>query len=181
MMVPTSAQSSIVGHRLMLMALPVHRVEWSVHASGVADISVIADALTWLIGDEKLVEIENTKSFHGSPMYILHADAGKKSTARQAFPRVGTHLIERLGSSLAERIDDENWLHLRLDLDELVCGRVVLADSRGKAEYVKGRVKLEIYPNDKTEDVATRLLSEATEIAERKEFPEPAITHVDDE
>jgi len=180
-MVPAAAQSSIVGRRLLLMALPVHRVEWSVHASGVADISVIADALTWLIGNEKLLEIEKTQSFHGPPMYILRADADKKSTARQAFPRVGAQLMKKLGSSLAERIDDENWLHLRLDLDELVCGRVVLAGTRDKAECVKGRVKLEIYPNDKTEDVATRLLVEASEIAERKGFPEFAITDVNNE
>jgi hypothetical protein len=72
-------------------------------------------------------------------------------------------------------------LHLRLDLDELVCGRVVLAGTRDKAEYVKGRVKLEIYPNDKTEDVAARLLVEASEIAERRGFPGFVITDVYDE
>ncbi len=180
-MVSAAAQSSIVGRRTILMALPVHRVEWSVHASGVADISVIAEALSWLIGDEKLLEIEKTQSFHGSSMYILRADADKKSTARQAFPRIGVQLMEKLSSSLAERIDDENWLHLRLDLDELVCGRVVLAGTRDKAECVKGRVKLEIYPNDKTEDVASRLLAEASEIAERKGFPESATTDVNNE
>ncbi len=163
------------------MALPVHRVEWSVLASGVAEISVIADALGWLIGDEKLVEIEKTQSFHGPPMYILRADADKKSTARQSFPRLGADLMVELSESLSERIDEENWLHLRLELDELVCGRIVLADARDKSECVKGRIKIEIYPNDNTEDVATRLLSEATKIAESKGFPELPYNYEHDE
>jgi len=152
------------------MALPVHRVEWSVNASGVADIDLITDALVWLIGDEKLVGIEKTQSFHGSSMYIICADADKKSTARQAFPRIGTHLIKELNNSINERIDDENWLHLRLDLDQLVCGRIVLADSRDKVEFVKGRIKLEIYPNEMKEEVAQRLFIDASEIAEKLGF-----------
>ena len=161
------------------MALPIHRVEWSVNASGVADIHLIYDALVWLIGDEKLVEVEKTQSFHGSSMYIVRADADKKGAARKAFPRIGAKLIGQLKNSLDERIDDENWLHLRLDLNELVCGRIVLVNSRDNVDFVKGRVKLEIYPNDTKDDVARRLLDEANEIAEILGFA--SIIDVNDE
>tara|TARA_Y100000588_G_C14176878_1_gene891788 strand:+ start:849 stop:1334 length:486 start_codon:yes stop_codon:yes gene_type:complete len=161
------------------MGLPVHRLEWSVNASGVADIDLISKALIWLIGDEKFIEIEKTQSFHGSSMYIIRANVDKKSSARKSFPRIGSKSIEQLRNSLNDRIDDENWLHLRLDLDELVCGRIVLVESRDKVEFVKGRIKLEIYPNEIKEDVARRLFDGAEEIAEKLGFP--PLSDVNDE
>lgn len=154
------------------MALPIHRLEWTVHASGVSDIDVIADSLSWLIGDEEFVEVEKTQSYHNTPMYIIHAEAKKRSDARRSLPRLGKSLLDELSKSIEGRIDEENWLHLRLKLDDLVCGNPTLTNPHDPCESVKGRVKLEVYPGDVVEDVARRLLTEAAEIATRKGLPE---------
>ena len=154
------------------MTLPIHRLEWTVHASGVSDIDVIADSLAWLIGDEEFVAVEKTQSYHNTPMYIVHAEAKKKSEARRSLPRLGKILLEKLSTSIEGRIDDENWLHLRLKLDDLVCGNPTLTSPREPCESVKGRMKLEVYPGDVVEEVARRLLIEGAEIATKKNLPE---------
>jgi RNA binding exosome subunit len=154
------------------MALPIHRLEWTIHASGVSDIDVIADSLSWLIGDKKFVDVEKTQSYHNTPMYIVHAEAKKRSDARRSLPRLGESLLDELSTSIEGRIDDGNWLHLRLKLDELVRGNPTLTNPHDLCESVKGRMKLEVYPGDVVEEVAHRLLSEAVEIATRKGLPE---------
>ncbi len=154
------------------MALPIHRIEWTVHASGVSDIDVIADSLSWLIGDEEFVDVEKTQSYHNTPMYIVHAEAKKKSDARRSLPRLGKSLLDELAKNIEGRIDEGNWLHLRLKLDELVRGNPSLTNPHDPCESVKGRVKLEVYPGDNVEEVARRLLNEAAKIATRKGLPE---------
>ena len=170
--------SFIIPRRPNTMVLPIHRLEWTVHASGVSDIDVIADSLSWLIGGEEFVEVEKTQSYHNTPMYIVHGEVKKKSDARRSLPRLGKSLLDELAKSIEGRIDEENWLHLRLKLDELVCGNPSLTSPHDPCESVKGRVKLEVYPGDIVEDVATRLLTEAAEIATRKGLPK--IPNLDD-
>ncbi len=164
--------SFIVSRRPNTMTLPIHRLEWTVHASGVSDIDVIADSLSWLIGDEEFVDVEKTKSYHHTPMYIVHAEAKKRSEARRSLPRLGKSLLDELSTSIEGRIDEENWLHLRLKLDDLVCGNPTLTSPHNPCESVKGRMKLEVYPGDVVEEVAHRLLTEAAEIATKKNLPE---------
>ncbi|MBT4059903.1 MAG: hypothetical protein HOE69_06325 [Euryarchaeota archaeon] len=157
------------------MALPIHRLEWSVHASSVANIEAIADAMSWLIGDDELVDIEMTKSFHTSPMYIITAFATKKSEARVAITRLGPVILTEVADSLEDRIDDENWLHLRIKLVDLVTGNLTLVSPHENVECVKGRMKLEIYPGNDVTEVAKKLLLEGSEVALRRGFPESPI------
>ncbi len=146
-----------------------------------ADPTLIADAFSWLIGDADLVEIEETKSYHNSPMYLITATADKRSSARRALPRLGAELLTEIGDDITTRIDDNNNLHLRIKLDELVCGILELTNPNEPFESVKGRIKLEVYPNDEPLDVATRLLHDASKTAERKGFPEPPKRTIENE
>ncbi len=160
------------------MALPVHSVHLSVNASGLADVKRVASALEWLLGMEDCVEAEKTPSFHGSPMFLLTASADSKGKARRAVPRLGTATLDSLATALrnspSNRIDENNILHLRLNLDGLTAGRIELLEPSDSAEVVKARIKLEVYPGDNPEEVALRLISEAREKAERNGLPEPA-------
>lgn len=175
------ALSFILSRRPNTMVLPIHRLEWTVHASGVSDIDIIADSLSWLIGNEEFVDVEKTQSYHNTPMYIIHAEVKKKSDARRSLPRLGKSLLSELSKSIEDRIDEENWLHLRLKLDDLVCGKPTLTSPHDPCESVKGRMKLEVYPGDVVEEVAHRLLTEAIEIATRKGLPEiPNLDEVND-
>nr|AIF08157.1 hypothetical protein [uncultured marine group II/III euryarchaeote KM3_27_D02] len=160
------------------MPLPVHAVHLTVNASGLADIERVATALEWLLGIEECVEAEKTPSFHGSPMFLLTASANSKGKARRMVPRFGTETLDSLAADLqtspSNRIDENNSLHLRLDLDGLTAGRIELVDAARTAEVVKVRIKLEVYPGDNPEEVALRLITQAREKAERNGLPEPA-------
>ena len=48
--------------------MPFANLTMRATSSGLEDETVIATALSWLIGDESAVEMERTKSWHGSPV-----------------------------------------------------------------------------------------------------------------
>ena len=52
----------------------LHYVSWLSTASGIEDYQIHADALSWVIGDSEAVDIEQTKSYHGSPIYLVKAE-----------------------------------------------------------------------------------------------------------
>ncbi len=133
--------------------MSVHRGEWRVHASAVDDIRVIEDSLAWLCGDGVRISTQKEKSTLGAPMYTISASM----TAKQSMFSLGR--LERvsiegiLDSGVESRIDEDKFLHLRIDLAAL---------SRGKGEVTldkdrmvaKGRFKLEVYPGQSAYEVA---------------------------
>ncbi len=133
--------------------MSVHRGEWRVHASAVDDIRVIEDSLAWLCGDGVRISTQEEKSTLGAPMYTISASM----TAKQSMFSLGR--LERvsiegiLDSGVESRIDEDKFLHLRIDLAAL---------SRGKGEVsldkytmvAKGRFKLEVYPGQSAYEVA---------------------------
>ena len=68
-------------------------------------------------------------------------------------------------------MDDDNVIHIRLDLLELLAGKVSLTVP-GDRPTVKGRAKLEVYPGDEPMDVATETLDGAISAAKRLGLPE---------
>ncbi len=164
------------------MPLPLHRLEYVVHASGLAEINIICDALAWLVGDERLVAVEETKSFHNSPLYIITATSAKKGDARRALPRLGERTLSLLAGGLELRLDEENNLHFRLSLDELVAGEIVLISATHPMTPVKAKCKLEVYPRDTPLEVAATMLADAAEVARRRNLPEkPPLYRITDE
>ena len=53
------------------MVVGLHHITWRATASGVADETVVADAIAWLVGDPELVDIEPTTSYHGSKIHMV--------------------------------------------------------------------------------------------------------------
>lgn len=146
--------------------MPIHSIHWMAFASSLDDESLICDALAWLSGDEDSVAIEKTNSFHGSAIHIISVNITKRSMARKALSRVGVSVLEAISSDLESRLDDENCIHFRISLDELVCARIALVDE-SNPRTVKGKLKLRIYPGDKPATVAEKLFGDAIERANR--------------
>jgi len=133
--------------------MSIHRGEWRVHASAVDDIRVIEDSLTWLCGDKVSISTQKEKSTLGAPMYTISSSM----TAKQSMFSLGKlqrQSIERiLESGVDMRIDEDKFLHLRIDLAALSMGmgRVSLDKDTMVA---KGRFKLEVYPGQSANEVA---------------------------
>ncbi len=142
----------------------LHHLTWRVTSSGLEDEMVIAEAISVLIGKEDLVEIEKTTSHHGSNIFIINASTKQNKVALNSLSNLGKELLDELISSIEERLDENNTIHFRLDLDDLISGYVNLLI--GNKKSVKCRAKLEVYPGQSAVEEATKILSSAKEIAE---------------
>ena len=148
----------------------LHHVSWQTTASGLEDEYIHAAALAWLVGDEEAVEIERMNSYHGSAIHIIRAELKRRSQATKSLARLGVEVLTSLKDQLDTRMDDDNVIHVRLDLLDLLAGRVKLT-LPGKRPTLKGRAKLEVYPGDKVSEVAKDTLEKAISDAERLGLP----------
>ena len=142
----------------------VHHVSRQSTASGVEDEYIHAAALSWLVGDEDAVTIERMNSYHGSPVHLVTAELKRRGKATKSLSRLGCEVLESLKSELGSRLDDDNVIHIRLDLIDLIGGKLSLTVP-GERPTVKGRAKLEVYPGDVAIDVAMSTLEDAKNAA----------------
>ena len=133
--------------------MSVHRGEWRVHASAVDDIRVIEDSLAWLCGDGVSISTQKEKSTIGATMYTISTSM----TAKQSMYSLGrlerVSIEEILDSGVESRIDEDKFLHLRIDLAALSRGRGEVSLDKDKM-VAKGRFKLEVYPGQSAHEVA---------------------------
>jgi RNA binding exosome subunit len=144
--------------------MPFANLTMRATSSGLEDENVIATALSWLIGDESAVEMERTKSWHGSPVYMFSVRLGSKGAIKRALRNMGPNLLKTLVLQLQQRMDEYNAIHFRLDLASLVSAQITLADP-GAAAVVKARLKLRTFPGQVPHDVAVEALEELSERA----------------
>lgn len=144
----------------------VHHLTWRVTASGVEDEVLIANAISELIANEELVEIEKTTSYYGSTIHLISAITKKNKVAIKSLSKLGSTNLDILISSLEERLDENNTLHFRIGLDELIRGEILLVSSNVKS--IKGQTKLEVYPGQSALKEAETILNSAKEGTEKK-------------
>ncbi len=149
----------------------VHHVSWQSTASGLEDEYIHAAALSWLVGSDDAVEIERMNSYHGSAIHVVNAVLNKRGQATKSLARLGVDVLNSLKSELDTRMDVENVIHIRLDLLDLLAGKLTLTVP-GERATVKGRAKLEVYPGDKPVDVAHTTLDKAISDARKFDLPE---------
>ena len=149
----------------------VHHVSWKSTASGLEDEYVHASALSWLVGNDDAVDIERMNSYHGSAIHIISAELKRRGQATKSLARLGEEVLSQLKSELTSRMDEDNVIHIRLDLLELLAGRISLTVP-GDRPTVKGRAKLEVYPGNEPMDVAEETLNDAISAAKKLGLPE---------
>jgi len=138
----------------------VHHVSWLSTVSGLEDEYIHAAALAWLVGDEEVVEIERMDSYHGSPIHLIKAELTRRGPATKSLSYLGAEVLESLKQQLDTRMDENNVLHIRLDLLDLLAGKMRLTNP-GVRPTVKGKAKLEVYPGNNPIDVANTTLDQA--------------------
>ena len=142
------------------MHMGVHHVSWLSTVSGLEDEYIHAAALAWLVGDEDVVEIERMDSYHGSPIHLIKAELKRRGPATKSLSYLGAEVLESIKQELDTRMDENNVIHIRLDLLDLLAGKVSLT-LPGDRPTVKGKAKLEVYPGNNPIDVANTTLDQA--------------------
>lgn len=146
----------------------LHHITWRATGSAVSDVDTLVDALAWLIGDDDAVEVDRSSSYHGPELTLLSATTTNKRKAMHSFSQLGETNIRTLIDSLDKRMDEQNVLHFRLSLDELIGGKVVLASDVGTAT-VKGQAKFEVYSGQPPEEQRLATFTEALDLAKEND------------
>jgi RNA binding exosome subunit len=141
----------------------LHHLTWRVTASGLEDEEIIAEAISVLIGDEELVDIERTSSYHGSHIHLISASTKRNKVAVNSLANLGSECLDELIDTLDARLDESNTIHFRLSLDELMAGNVKIVESNVKS--IKGYTKLEVYPGQSAKEEANKILNSAKNIS----------------
>lgn len=144
--------------------MPFANLSIRLSASGLEDVDVLADALAWLIGDKKAIEIERSKSWYGSPIHLVTAHLHRKNAIKSALANLGPNLLKTLKMQLGQRMDERNALHFRLDKSSLVSAQIALAEVPGP-DTVKVRLKFRAFPGQEVMEVVHQSIEALTDIA----------------
>ena len=144
--------------------MPFANLSIRLSASGLEDVDVLADALAWLIGDKKAIEIERSKSWHGSPIHLVTAYLHRKAAIKSALANLGPNLLKTLKMQLKQRMDERNALHFRLDKSSLASAQIAFSEVPGP-DTVKVRLKFLAFPGQDVMDVAHQSIDGLIEMA----------------
>jgi RNA binding exosome subunit len=91
-----------------------------------------------LMGTEEF-ECDVANSEHGNRILILSSELSKQKEVVPVFQRLGKDLVDNLKGNLEDRIDEDCVFYVRLDKQELVQGRYVIAH-HGDVLSITGKV-----------------------------------------
>ena len=124
--------------------MAIHHINCRTTSSGIDNLATIVDAMTWLCGDEELLSIDRTTSYHGSEINLISSHISKNRDIKSFVEKLKQTDLLKISENLTDRIDDSNILHFRICLDSLISGEISLADADEKT--VKCSIKIEAYP-----------------------------------
>jgi RNA binding exosome subunit len=124
--------------------MAIHHINCRTTSSGIDNLATIVDAMTWLCGDEELLSIDRTTSYHGSEINLISSHISKNRDIKSFVEKLKQTDLLEISENLTDRIDDSNILHFRICLDSLISGEISLADADEKT--VKCSIKIEAYP-----------------------------------
>tara|TARA_B100001741_G_scaffold665_1_gene555 strand:+ start:1237 stop:1656 length:420 start_codon:yes stop_codon:yes gene_type:complete len=124
--------------------MAIHHINCRTTSSGIDNLATIVDAMTWLCGDEELLSIDRTTSYHGSEINLITSHISKNRDIKSFVEKLKQTDLLEISENLTDRIDDSNILHFRICLDSLISGEISLADADEKT--VKCSIKIEAYP-----------------------------------
>ena len=126
-----------------------------VHAAATAhelqDIDLVTQALEWLTETEWNVDM--TTSYHGPRVAMLSTQIKKNKQIDSFVEKLQPHHATIL-SELDARLDDNNVIHLRLNLESVIGQMVQLISSTDSDPVIKIRIKLAVYPGQEVEAIA---------------------------
>ena len=126
-----------------------------VHAAATAhelqDIDLVTQALEWLTETDWNVDM--TTSYHGPRLAMLSTQI-KKNKQVEAFIGKLEPYHATILSELDARLDENNVIHLRLNLESVIGQNVKLTAPSDQSPVIKIRIKLAVYPGQEVESIA---------------------------
>ena len=136
--------------------MAIHHINCRTTSSGIDNLATIVDAMTWLCGDEELLSIDRTTSYHGSEINLITSHISKNRDIKSFVEKLKQTDLLEISENLTDRIDDSNILHFRICLDSLISGEINLAEADEKT--VKCLIKIEAYPGQNAIEQITNSL-----------------------
>ncbi len=136
--------------------MAIHHINCRTASSGIDNLATIVDAMAWLCGDEELILIDRTTSYHGSEINLITSHISKNRDIKSFVDKLKQADLLKISENLTDRIDDSNILHFRICLDSLTSGEISLAEADKKT--VKCSIKIEVYPGQNAVEEITNFL-----------------------
>ena len=134
----------------------IHHIYCRATASGIDNLSSITDAMTWLCGNEDLIHIDRTTSYHGSEINLITVKLSKNKDIKLMIERLTKEDLSAIASNLDQRIDQDNTLHFRICLNSLIKQKINIINSEKRS--VKCNIKIESYPGQNSLENISRIL-----------------------
>ena len=122
----------------MFMQGTFHWLRVNVFCYATENEELIHEKTAELLGADEL-ECDIADSEHGNRIVILSAELSKQRDIVPIFTRLGKDVIDEIKGHLSEKIDDDCVLFIRLDKQELVQGRYMIAH-HGDVLSIAGKI-----------------------------------------
>jgi len=119
------------------------------------DIDLVTEALQWFTGTEW--EVDMTSSYHGPKVALLNTYIQKNKLVSEFVQRLGKDNSKLIQEQLGQRMDENNVIHARFDLEKIVGQVVSLTPQDHEGPVIKVRMKVAVYPGQDASDIAMQV------------------------
>ena len=119
------------------------------------DIDLVTEALRWFTGTEW--EVDMTSSYHGPKVALLNTHIQKNKLVSEFVQRLGKDNSKLIQEQLEQRMDENNVIHARFDLEKIVGQVVSLTPQDHEGPVIKVRMKVAVYPGQDASDIAMQV------------------------
>ena len=119
------------------------------------DIDLVTEALEWFTGTEW--DVDMTSSYHGPKVALLTTLVQKNKLVSDFIQRLGEDNSNLIKEQLEQRMDENNVIHTRFDLEKMVGQIVSLTPQDHNGPVIKVRMKVAVYPGQDATDIAMQV------------------------
>ena len=119
------------------------------------DINLVTEALEWFTGTEW--DVDMTSSYHGPKVALLSTLVQKNKLVSEFIHRLGEDTSKLIRDQLDQRMDENNVIHARFDLEKIVGQVVSLTPQDHNGPVVKVRMKVAVYPGQDVMEIVTQV------------------------
>ncbi|RJU97471.1 MAG: hypothetical protein DWC00_01170 [Candidatus Poseidoniales archaeon] len=119
------------------------------------DIDLVTEALQWFTGTEW--DIDMTTSYHGPKVAVLSTLVQKNKLVSEFIQRLGKENSVLIQEQLKQRMDENNVIHARFDLEKMVGQVVSLTPRDHNGPVIKVRMKVAVYPGQDASEIAMQV------------------------
>lgn len=120
------------------------------------DIDLVTEALQWFTGTEW--DVDMTSSYHGPKVALLRTHVQKNKLVSEFVQRLGKDNSKLIQEQLEQRMDENNVIHARFDLENIIGQVVSLTPQDHDGPVIKVRMKVAVYPGQNATEIATQVL-----------------------